>query len=243
MFWWEYSLVTCDCHVSYVEIFTSNQSQFSGFVSYDLPESAQSAISMMNGYQLGGKKLKVQLKRDNKQNKPYWFGGEWCKDKISLAACKPNVWESTQLHQHCRVDLADLQLYGLFHPTCNFLKGMKVLKLVIHGAYCANTICNLWIMKVHLDSNYQFIDSSLMNIWLYNFVESFMIIDPRFFCFQSSKTLFHISIYFLVRHLLYPDFFNYKASYPLCILVVRVCFPNYVAYLEVEDIKKRCVVV
>lgn len=57
--------------MSYVEIFTSNQSQFSGFVSYDLPESAQSAISVMNGYQLGGKKLKVQLKRDNKQNKPY----------------------------------------------------------------------------------------------------------------------------------------------------------------------------
>ncbi|XP_048442916.1 RNA-binding protein BRN1 [Pyrus x bretschneideri] len=42
-----------------------------GFVSYDLPESAESAISMMNGYQLGGKKLKVQLKRDNKQSKPY----------------------------------------------------------------------------------------------------------------------------------------------------------------------------
>ncbi|XP_015891606.3 RNA-binding protein BRN1 isoform X1 [Ziziphus jujuba] len=42
-----------------------------GFVSYDSPEDAQSAISMMNGCQLGGKKLKVQLKRDNKQNKPY----------------------------------------------------------------------------------------------------------------------------------------------------------------------------
>ncbi|XP_057474524.1 RNA-binding protein BRN1-like isoform X4 [Actinidia eriantha] len=42
-----------------------------GFVSYDSPEAAQSAISMMNGFQLGGKKLKVQLKRDNKQNKPY----------------------------------------------------------------------------------------------------------------------------------------------------------------------------
>ncbi|RYR52040.1 hypothetical protein Ahy_A06g026968 isoform B [Arachis hypogaea] len=42
-----------------------------GFVSYDSPEAAQSAISMMNGCQLGGKKLKVQLKRDNKQSKPY----------------------------------------------------------------------------------------------------------------------------------------------------------------------------
>lgn len=45
---------------------------FAGFVSYDSPASAQSAISMMNGCQLGGKKLKVQLKRDNnKQSKPY----------------------------------------------------------------------------------------------------------------------------------------------------------------------------
>ncbi|KAL2323605.1 hypothetical protein Fmac_027984 [Flemingia macrophylla] len=42
-----------------------------GFVSYDTPEAAQAAISMMNGYQLGGKKLKVQLKRDNKHSKLY----------------------------------------------------------------------------------------------------------------------------------------------------------------------------
>lgn len=42
-----------------------------GFVSYDSPVAAQSAINVMNGYQLGGKKLKVQLKRENKQSKPY----------------------------------------------------------------------------------------------------------------------------------------------------------------------------
>ncbi|KAK3415610.1 hypothetical protein EUGRSUZ_H01216 [Eucalyptus grandis] len=42
-----------------------------GFVSYDSPEAAESAISAMNGRQLGGKKLKVQLKRDNRQSKPY----------------------------------------------------------------------------------------------------------------------------------------------------------------------------
>ncbi|KAL4572088.1 hypothetical protein LXL04_018857 [Taraxacum kok-saghyz] len=39
-----------------------------GFVSYESAAAAQSAINAMNGYQLGGKKLKVQLKRDNKQN-------------------------------------------------------------------------------------------------------------------------------------------------------------------------------
>lgn len=42
-----------------------------GFVSYESPEAAQSAINMMNGFLLGGKKLKVQLKRDNKESKPY----------------------------------------------------------------------------------------------------------------------------------------------------------------------------
>ncbi|KAG8370677.1 hypothetical protein BUALT_Bualt13G0008200 [Buddleja alternifolia] len=42
-----------------------------GFVSYDSPVAAQNAINTMNGFQLAGKKLKVQLKRDNKQNKPY----------------------------------------------------------------------------------------------------------------------------------------------------------------------------
>ncbi|XP_031112424.1 RNA-binding protein BRN1-like [Ipomoea triloba] len=42
-----------------------------GFVSYDSPAAAQTAISRMNGFQLSGKKLKVQLKRDNKQSKPY----------------------------------------------------------------------------------------------------------------------------------------------------------------------------
>jgi len=44
---------------------------FAGFVSYDSPAAAQAAINVMNGFQLGGKKLKVQLKRDNKQSKPY----------------------------------------------------------------------------------------------------------------------------------------------------------------------------
>ncbi|CAA7406007.1 unnamed protein product [Spirodela intermedia] len=42
-----------------------------GFVSYDSPAAAQTAINMMNGFQLEGKKLKVQLKRDNKQSNPY----------------------------------------------------------------------------------------------------------------------------------------------------------------------------
>jgi len=44
-----------------------------GFVSYDSPASAQAAINRMNGYQLGGEKLKVQLKRENnnKYSKPY----------------------------------------------------------------------------------------------------------------------------------------------------------------------------
>lgn len=45
---------------------------FSGFVSYDNPVSAQAAIQAMNGFQIGMKRLKVQLKRSKNDSKPYW---------------------------------------------------------------------------------------------------------------------------------------------------------------------------
>ncbi|KAG9128730.1 hypothetical protein Leryth_021473 [Lithospermum erythrorhizon] len=40
-----------------------------GFVSYDSREAAETAINMMNGCQLGGKKLKVEHKREDNQKK------------------------------------------------------------------------------------------------------------------------------------------------------------------------------
>lgn len=43
----------------------------SGFVSYDNPVSAQAAIQSMNGFQIGMKRLKVQLKRSKNDSKPY----------------------------------------------------------------------------------------------------------------------------------------------------------------------------
>ncbi|CAF0986065.1 unnamed protein product [Didymodactylos carnosus] len=42
-----------------------------GFVSYDNPSCAQSAIQSMNGFQIGMKRLKVQLKRPKDMAKPY----------------------------------------------------------------------------------------------------------------------------------------------------------------------------
>eukprot|EP00049_Salpingoeca_infusionum_P024581 m.16313 g.16313 ORF g.16313 m.16313 type:complete len:398 (+) comp7035_c0_seq1:79-1272(+) len=41
----------------------TGQSKCFGFVSYDNPGSAQAAIQSMNGFEIGGKRLKVQLKR------------------------------------------------------------------------------------------------------------------------------------------------------------------------------------
>ncbi|VEL07282.1 unnamed protein product [Protopolystoma xenopodis] len=41
----------------------TNQSKCFGFVSFDNQSSAQSAIQAMNGFQIGMKRLKVQLKR------------------------------------------------------------------------------------------------------------------------------------------------------------------------------------
>ncbi|XP_041095257.1 CUGBP Elav-like family member 4 isoform X14 [Polyodon spathula] len=42
-----------------------------GFVSFDNPASAQAAIQSMNGFQIGMKRLKVQLKRPKDANRPY----------------------------------------------------------------------------------------------------------------------------------------------------------------------------
>ena len=42
-----------------------------GFVSYDNARSAQDAIQAMHGFQIGTKRLKVQLKRPKDANRPY----------------------------------------------------------------------------------------------------------------------------------------------------------------------------
>ncbi|XP_070542739.1 CUGBP Elav-like family member 2 isoform X5 [Ptychodera flava] len=49
----------------------TNLSKCFGFVSYDNPVSAQAAIQAMNGFQIGMKRLKVQLKRSKEASKPY----------------------------------------------------------------------------------------------------------------------------------------------------------------------------
>uniref|UniRef100_A0A674IV26 CUGBP Elav-like family member 5 n=1 Tax=Terrapene triunguis TaxID=2587831 RepID=A0A674IV26_9SAUR len=49
----------------------TNQSKCFGFVSFDNPSSAQTAIQAMNGFQVGMKRLKVQLKRPKDASHPY----------------------------------------------------------------------------------------------------------------------------------------------------------------------------
>ncbi|XP_068597200.1 CUGBP Elav-like family member 1 [Brachionichthys hirsutus] len=49
----------------------TNLSKCFGFVSYDNPVSSQAAIQSMNGFQIGMKRLKVQLKRSKHDSKPY----------------------------------------------------------------------------------------------------------------------------------------------------------------------------
>ncbi|XP_037552999.1 CUGBP Elav-like family member 1 isoform X1 [Nematolebias whitei] len=49
----------------------TNLSKCFGFVSYDNPVSSQAAIQSMNGFQIGLKRLKVQLKRSKMDSKPY----------------------------------------------------------------------------------------------------------------------------------------------------------------------------
>lgn len=49
----------------------TNQSKCFGFVSFDNPASAQAAIQAMNGFTIGMKRLKVQLKRPKDASRPY----------------------------------------------------------------------------------------------------------------------------------------------------------------------------
>ncbi|KAL1498278.1 hypothetical protein ABEB36_009100 [Hypothenemus hampei] len=49
----------------------TNLSKCFGFVSFDNANSAQQAITAMNGFQIGTKRLKVQLKRAKEAAKPY----------------------------------------------------------------------------------------------------------------------------------------------------------------------------
>lgn len=56
------------------KVFIDKNTQMSkgfGFVSYDNPNSATAAISSMNGFVIGSKRLKVQLKKAKEQGKPY----------------------------------------------------------------------------------------------------------------------------------------------------------------------------
>jgi len=49
----------------------TGQSKCFGFVSYDNSDAATNAIAQMNGFQIGNKRLKVQLKRSASGSRPY----------------------------------------------------------------------------------------------------------------------------------------------------------------------------
>ncbi|XP_040855192.1 CUGBP Elav-like family member 3 isoform X7 [Ochotona curzoniae] len=57
-------------HVISAKVFVDRATNQS-FVSFDNPASAQAAIQAMNGFQIGMKRLKVQLKRPKDANRPY----------------------------------------------------------------------------------------------------------------------------------------------------------------------------
>ena len=66
----EDDLITLFCHFGNIISQSINKHQDGepkgyGFISYDNPNSAQRAIEVMNGFAIGGKKLYVNLKRED----------------------------------------------------------------------------------------------------------------------------------------------------------------------------------
>ena len=58
-------------HINNKHLKTLNKILQTGFVSFTTNEAAHAAIQAMNGYQVGTKRLKVQLKRPKDSSKPY----------------------------------------------------------------------------------------------------------------------------------------------------------------------------
>ena len=58
-------------HINNKHLKTLNKILQTGFVSFTTNEAAHAAIQAMNGYQVGTKRLKVQLKRPKDVGKPY----------------------------------------------------------------------------------------------------------------------------------------------------------------------------
>ncbi|NXW64537.1 CELF3 protein, partial [Eurystomus gularis] len=69
------SRLTCGCPLCVTQVPKAVTCLFitcpRSFVSFDNPTSAQAAIQAMNGFQIGMKRLKVQLKRPKDANRPY----------------------------------------------------------------------------------------------------------------------------------------------------------------------------
>ncbi|OBS76177.1 hypothetical protein A6R68_17373 [Neotoma lepida] len=58
-------------HPALETVYANGLVPYPGFVSFDHPASAQAAIQAMNGFQIGMKRLKVQLKRPKDPGHPY----------------------------------------------------------------------------------------------------------------------------------------------------------------------------
>ncbi|NWT03123.1 CELF3 protein, partial [Mionectes macconnelli] len=68
---WDFSARLEVKQLPVMSLVTNPAVPFPGFVSFDNPTSAQAAIQAMNGFQIGMKRLKVQLKRPKDANRPY----------------------------------------------------------------------------------------------------------------------------------------------------------------------------
>ena len=77
----------------------TNLSKCFGFVSFDNSHSGSLAIQAMNGFQIGTKRLKVQIKRPKNSNKPYW----WARSNQSIFCVFSLLSVSKIIYYYCCV--------------------------------------------------------------------------------------------------------------------------------------------
>lgn len=177
-----------------------------GFVSYDNPQAAQSAIQAMNGFQIGTKRLKVQLKRPKDANKPYW----WARHIIFPPP------PSSSFHKDPRLDQRSsfISLSSLFHShsfshslflslefSMIFLVSCIKLSLglLVHYYIILFDFLKKWLcLYVYL--SFGKLVFSCDTVWLYQFFTSAFV--------QLGSSLSVLKLMFMKGRYVLPKFFS-----------------------------------
>jgi CUG-BP- and ETR3-like factor len=106
-----------------------------GFVSFEHPQAAEAAISVMNGFQIGSKRLKVQHKRIG-MGPPNDRGGASMMMPPDELQMEMDAAAQHALHTHMSGDVAPLDDVSPHAGVSSVLDGLESLRIGGDGLEC-----------------------------------------------------------------------------------------------------------